>query len=165
MDVMRKRRKHPQPDTKDQRIAELEEQLAHALATIQKLQQQVEALQNKVEELERAGKRQATPFMRRHWVEQPRRPGRKRGQGKFVHRELPQVHQIQETKTAPLQGCPECGGQLRDIHPHEQYVTDIPVVEVKTTRFVTYSGYCRDCRKRVRSRHRSKLRRRRERRA
>ena len=153
MEVMRKRRKHPQPDSKDQRIAELEEQLAHALATIQKLQQQVAALQKKVEELERAGKRQATPFMRRHWVEQPRRPGRKRGQGKFVHRELPQVHQIHETKVAKLQGCPECGGKLRDIHPHEQYVTDIPVVEVHTTRFVTYSGYCRVCHKRVRSRH------------
>ena len=153
MSVMRKRRKHPQTDKKEQRIAELEEQLAQALVTIQKLQQQVEALQNKVEELERAEKRQAAPFMRRHWLEQPRRPGRKRGQGKFVHREMPQVHQIQETKTALLQGCPECGGQLRDIHTHEQYVTDIPVVEVTTTRFVTYSGHCGHCRKRVRSRH------------
>lgn len=153
MMLMRKRRKHPQPNSKDQRIVELEQQLAQALATIQKLEQQVEALQSKVEELERAGKRQAAPFMRRHWVEQPRRPGRKRGQGKFVQRELPQVHQIQETKMAELEGCPECGGELRDIHPHEQYVTDIPMVEVKTTRFVTYSGYCRQCRKRVRSRH------------
>ena len=150
---MRKRRKHPQPALKDERIAELEEQLVQALATIEKLQQQVEALQNKVEELERAGKRQAAPFARRHWVEHPRRPGRKRGQGRFAHRELPQVHQIQETKTAPLEGCPECGGQLRDIHQQEQYVTDIPVVEVKTTHFVTYSGYCGHCRKRVRSRH------------
>lgn len=160
MGVMRKHRKHSQADTKEQRIAELEEQLAQALLIIQKQQKQIERLQQmnqelreRVEELERAGKRQATPFARRHWVEQPRRPGRKRGQGKFVHRELPQVHQIHETKTAPLEGCPECGGQLRDIHAHEQYVTDIPVVEVKTTRFVSYSGYCRTCHKRVRSRH------------
>jgi hypothetical protein len=42
---------------------------------------------------------------------------------------------------------------LKEIHKHEQYVTDIPVVEVKTTRFVTYSGYCRECHKRVRSWH------------
>jgi hypothetical protein len=72
--------------------------------------------------LERAGKRQATPFARRHWVEHPKRPGRKAGKGKFARRELPQVHQIQETKVAKLHGCPECGGKLRDIHKHEQYV-------------------------------------------
>jgi len=153
MRLMRKRRKHPQPDSKDQRVAELEEQLAQALATIQKLQRQVEKLQNKVEELERAGKRQAAPFARRQWVERPKRPGRKRGQGRFTHRELPKVHQVQETKIARLADCPECGGNLREIHQHEQYVTDIPVVEVKTTRFVTYSGYCRVCHKRVRSHH------------
>jgi len=154
---MRKRRKKTTlPDSKDQRIAELEEQLSQALATIQKLQKlekEVEWLQARVEELERAGKRQATPFARRQWVERPKRPGRKAGKGKFVHRELPKVHQIPETKVAKLQGCPGCGGKLREIHNHEQYVTDIPVVEVKTTRFVTYSGYCRACHKRVRSHH------------
>jgi transposase len=160
MAVMRKRRKHPQPDSKDQRIAELEEQLAQALLIIQKQQKQIERLQQmnnelreRVEELERAGKRQAAPFARRHWVERPKRPGRKRGQGKFVHRELPKVHQVHATKEAKLQGCPDCGGKLKEIHTHEQYVTDIPVVEVQTTRFVTYSGYCRACHKRVRSRH------------
>ncbi|HEX6270710.1 MAG TPA: hypothetical protein VFZ43_10765 [Anaerolineales bacterium] len=60
---MSKRRKRTtQPDSKDQRIAELEEQLSQALATIQKLQKlekEVERLQARVEELERAGKRQA----------------------------------------------------------------------------------------------------------
>jgi transposase len=157
MVVMRKRRKkNTQPDSKDQRIAELEEQLSQALATIQKLQKlekEVERLQARVEELERAGKRQATPFARRKWVERPRRAGRKRGQGRFEHRELPKVHQVHETKITKLSGCPDCGGKLREIHQHEQYVTDIPVVEVKTTCFVTYSGYCRACHKRVRSRH------------
>jgi transposase len=86
-------------------------------------------------------------------VEKPRRAGRKAGKGKFARRELPKVHPIQETKVAKLRGCPECGGKLREIHKHEQYVTDIPVVEVQTTCFVTYSGFCRACHKRVRSRH------------
>ena len=154
MAVMRKRRKkNTLPDTKDQRIAELEEQLAQAVLVNQKQQQQIEHLQERVEELERAGKRQAAPFARRQWVARPRRPGRKRGQGKFVHRELPQVLQVHETKVAKLQGCPEWGGKLKEIHTQEQYVTDIPVVEVQTTRFVTYSGYCRACHKRMRSRH------------
>jgi hypothetical protein len=39
------------------------------------------------------------------------------------------------------------------MRKQEQFVTDIPVVKVQTTRFVTYSGYCPECRKRVRSQH------------
>ncbi len=141
------------PDPKDQEIAELKQQLAQALAIIEKLQKQVELLRAEVEELRRAGKRQATPFARRHWVEHPKRPGRKVGKGKFSRRDLPSLKQVHETKVAKLNGCPECGGRLRAIRKHEQFVTDIPIIEVKTTRFLTYSGYCRECHKRVRSRH------------
>jgi len=155
--VMSKRQKrNTHPDPKDQEIAELKQQLAQALATIQRLQkleQEVARLQAEVEELKRAGKRQATPFARRHWVEHPKRPGRKAGKGKFSHRELPSLKQIHETKVAKLHGCPECGSRLREIRKHEQFVTDIPVVEVKTTRFLTYSGWCGRCQKRMRSRH------------
>ncbi|MCJ7432295.1 MAG: hypothetical protein MUO77_02280, partial [Anaerolineales bacterium] len=144
--MSRKRNKNKLPNPKDERIAELEKQLAQALAMIEKLQKEVE-------ELKRAGKRQAAPFARRKLVERPKRSGRKKGQGKFTHRAKPTIKQITETKTARLHGCPECGGKVREIHQHEQYVTDIPVIEVKTTRFITYSGYCRECHKRVRSRH------------
>lgn len=152
--MMRKRRNKPTlPDTKDQRIAELEQQLEQALATIQRLQRQVELLQAEVEELKRAGKRQATPFARRKWVEQPKRPGRKAGQGAFAHRAKPTIQQVKETKTARLHGCPGCGGKLREFRKHEQYVSDIPVVQVKVTRFVSYSAYCSKCHRRVRSQH------------
>lgn len=149
--MSRKRNKKQLPNhqlskTKDEQIAELEKQLAQALALIQKLQ-------TEVEELKRAGKRQAAPFARRKLEERPKRPGRKKGQGQFAHRAKPTIRQITETKTAKLHGCPECGGRVREIRKHEQYVTDIPVVEVKTTHFITYSGYCRGCHKRVRSRH------------
>jgi len=63
------------------------------------------------------------------------------------------LKQVHETKEAKLHGCPECGGRLREIRKHEQFVTDIPMIEVKTTRFITYSGYCGRCQKRVRSHH------------
>lgn len=141
------------PDPKDQEIAELKQQLAQALATIQKLQKQVELLQAEVEELKRAGKRQATPFARRHWVEHPRRPGRKAGKGRFVHRERPSLKEVNETKTAKLPGCPECGGKLRQRRKHEQFMIDLPAVQPVITRFVTYSGYCSHCHKRMRSWH------------
>lgn len=140
-------------DPKDQEIGELKQQLAQALATIQKLQKQVELLQAEVEELRRAGKRQATPFARRHWVEHPKRPGRKAGKGKFARREKPRLKEVKETKRVSLAGCPECGGKLRERRQHEQFVIDLPEVQPDITRFVTYSGYCSHCHKRMRSWH------------
>jgi transposase len=149
-----KRNKPSQPSTKDQRIAELEEQLIQALKAIEKLKKQNELLHSEVEELKRAGKRQATPFARRKLVERPKRPGRKAGQGKFSRREQPVPKRVDKTKRARLHGCPQCGSRLSDIHKHEQFVSDIPkIIKPVITRFVTYSGYCGDCHQRVRSRH------------
>jgi transposase len=158
--MSRKRNQNSQPSTKDQRIGELELELVRERATNQRLQvnnlrlqKLLERLQAEVEELQRAGKRQAAPFARRKRVEHPKKPGRKAGQGKFVRREKPAPKQVNETKVAKLHGCPQCGSRLREIHKHEQYVTDIPVVVPLITRYVTYSGYCVDCHKRVRSQH------------
>lgn len=155
----RKRHTHT-PETKDPQGPDLKEQLSQALELNRTLQKQIERLeqmvqqqQEEIEYLKRIGKRQAAPFARRHWVEKPKRPGRKAGQGKFAHRELPKVVKISETKEAKLCGCPECGGRLQAIRKQEQFVMDIPVVEVQTTHFVTYSGYCTSCHKRVRSQH------------
>jgi transposase len=153
MRMSKQRNKNTPSFTRDQEIAELKEQLRQALVAIEKLKKQNELLRTKVEELERAGKRQAAPFARRKLVEQRKRPGRKAGQGKFAHRAKPSPKEVNETKVARLHGCPECGGKLREIHKHEQYEVDIPPVEPVITRFVNYSGYCGECKKRVRSRH------------
>ena len=151
--MSKRRNKNSLPDPKDERIAELEQQLSQALAVVQKQQKPIERLQAEVEELRRAGKRQAAPFSRRKRVEHPKRPGRKAGQGKFEHREKPSLKQVNETKISKLQGCPECGSKLREIRKHEQFVADIPEVQPLITRYVTYSGYCSHCCQRVRSRH------------
>ena len=82
--MSKRRNKNKLPDPKDRRIAELEQQLVQALATIEKLERQAHLLQTEVEELKRAGKRQAAPFARRQRVEHPKRAGRKVGQGRFV---------------------------------------------------------------------------------
>jgi transposase len=155
-----KRKQNPQPSTKEQRIAELELELVRERANNQslrihneRLQKLLERLQAEVEELQRAGKRQAVPFARRKLVEHPKKPGRKAGQGKFARRKQPVPQKIDKTKVAKLHGCPQCGSRLREIHQHEQYVTDIPVVVPIITRYVTYSGFCTDCHKRVRSQH------------
>ena len=149
-----KRNKPSQPSTKAERIAELEAELMREHALNQRLQKQLERLQVEVEELKRAGKRQAAPFARRKLVEHPKRAGRKAGQGKFSRREQPAPKRVDETKRARLHGCPQCGSRLRDIHKHEQFVSDIPkIIKPVITRYVTYSGYCGDCHQRVRSRH------------
>ena len=148
-----KRNKPTQPSTKEQRIAELEAELAREHALNQRLQKQLERLQVVVEELKRAGKRQAAPFARRKLVEHPKKAGRKAGQGKFSRREQPAPKRVDETKRAKLHGCPQCGSRLSDIHEHEQFVADIPKIRPIITRYVTYSGYCGGCHQRVRSRH------------
>src|SRR5512147_417088 len=149
----RKRHSHSPEKKEDPRITELLELNQKLQKQNERLQEMVQRQQEEIEYLKRIGKRQAAPFARRHWVEKPRRPGRKAGKGKFAHRELPKVVKISETKEARLHGCPECGNRLQAIRKHQQFVTDIPVVEVKTTQFVTYSGYCSACHRRVRSHH------------
>jgi len=158
---------HLSPDLKDRRIAELERQLAEALAKIERLQAgnaelerrltealaKIKVLQAENEALKRAGKRQATPFARRKRVAEPKKPGRKAGQGKFAHREKPTPEQVQETKVAELCNCPECGGELVDIREHEQFEIDIPEVKLVVRRYVSYSGSCPRCRKRMRMNH------------
>ncbi len=148
----------PQPSSKDQRIAELELELIRERAKVQRLQvdqlrlqRLLEQLQEQVEAMKREGLRQATPFARRKRVEVRKRPGRKAGVGTFRRREKPK--RVDRTKKARLHGCPECGGRLKEIRRHEQVVTDIPPVRPVTTRYLTFSGYCESCQRRVRSHH------------
>ena len=101
---------------KDQRIAELELELIRERARNQRLQvnnlrlqKLLERLQAEVEELQRAGKRQAAPFARRKLVAHRKKAGRKAGQGKFARREKPTLKQVNETKVTELHSCPKCG--------------------------------------------------------
>ena len=149
-----------QPSSKDQQIVELELELVRQRATLQRLQvdnmrlqRLLEKLQEENEALKREGKRQATPFARRKRVEVRKTPGRKAGQGVFRRREKPTPEQVDRTKQARLHGCPECGEKLKEIHRHEQYVADIPPIRPVITRYVTESGYCPTCKRRVRSHH------------
>ena len=141
------------PDPKDERIAELENQLTQALATIGKLQEQVRELQEEVENQKRAGKRQATPFSRQKKAKKPKKRGRRAGRGEFNHKEKPTPEEADETKEEPLSCCQDCGGGLRDMKEHEHYEVDIPPVKPVVTRYVNHSGYCGHCKKRVRSQH------------
>ena len=136
----------PAPDPRDVRVAELEAQLRQRDALIEELRQ-------RIAELERTAKRQATPFARKQRKENPKRPGRKAGQGRFTSRARPTPDQVTETKEQALAVCPICGGPMTDVKDHEQFVVDIPAVQPTVTRYLTHSGQCAQCDQRVRSRH------------
>ncbi len=87
-------------------MAELETQLRQRDALIEQLQQRVTELEQRLAELERAAQRQATPFARRRRKENPKRAGRKAGQGRFTSRARPTPDQVAETKEQPLEACP-----------------------------------------------------------
>lgn len=143
----------PTEDPRDRRIADLEALLAQRDQRLAVLEQQIADLQGPLAEAARAAKRQATPFARRARKAQPQKPGRKKGEGRFARRALPRPEQVQATKEAPLSACPGCGGDLTDRRCPEQFEVEIPPVQPVITRFLTESGYCPSCHKRVHSAH------------
>jgi len=138
-------------------IAELREELAGANAATAELAGEIERLKGLLEEAQRAGKRQATPFRRR--VEQrsqaPKRPGRKAKQGVWKHQRQPSEAEkaAAETQTSELPQCPCCDDPLVERRTHERFEWDIPPVVPVLTRFVSESGYCHRCGRRYESRH------------
>lgn len=109
-------------------------------------------MEQKVLEATRVSKRQAAPFSRNQPKEKPKKPGRPDGHEAAL-RPPPAPQQITETIDVPLDRCPCCGGPVEDWQTHEQVVTDLPQVQPVTKQYITHSGFCRRCRKRVRSRH------------
>jgi hypothetical protein len=133
-------------DPRDQRIQELEAENA-------RLRQLIEALQDRVEALERAAARQAAPFRRRDQDRKPpdqhQPPGRKPGHPPAQRPEPPHIDDQVEMR---LEGCPHCGGPVTEVHPCEQIIEDLPPVRPRVTRLITYTGRCRRCGE-VRSTH------------
>jgi hypothetical protein len=101
----------------------------------------------------RRGRRQTAPFSRDEPKPDPKPPGRRPGQGQFTRRQLPPEEEIQRTVEVPLERRPNCGGALQERSWQEQIQVDLPEVKPLSVRFRTQSGYCPQCRRRVRSRH------------
>ena len=137
-----------------------EELVALILKQAAALEQQaarIAALQAKVEELTRSGKRQAAPFSKGTRVKDPKRPGRKPGQGIFKRREAPAPEQLSEPPVeVPVAepACPACGGELAFDHGEEASITDLPeVIKPRVRLFRVAVHRCTGCGVTVRGRH------------
>jgi transposase len=134
------------------------------LALVAQLQQQVVDLTATVEELraenshlQRGAKRQAAPFSRGTRTRQPKRPGRKPGQGTFSFRQAPSPEEITEPPVdvpVILEACPGCGGQLEQERVDFAYVTDLPPLpQPRVTRYRVWVCRCTGCGRKVRGGH------------
>lgn len=118
------------------------------------LRKEIAELRRIIEELRRAGRRQAGPFSKGPPQRKPKRPGRKPGNeyGTQISRSEPE--RIDETYPAELPAaCPHCGGAcVIETHTADQFQTEI-VTTVVHRKFVVHVGQCGTCRQRVQGRH------------
>src|SRR6266581_8455777 len=123
--------------------------------TVKRLQARVDALTAQVEELRRAGKRQAAPFSRDRPSSSPRRPGRKAGAAYGRHGRRPVPGRVDRVVAVGLpDACPWCGGELRVERVACQDQEDLP--PPRQTEVCCYEvavGRCRSCRRRIQPRH------------
>lgn len=126
-------------------------------AEVVRLRALAERLERRLEELERAGKRQAAPFSKGEPDPDPKPPGRRpgRGYGRKGHRPPPPPERIDETHEAELPPeCPDCGGRLRETRVVAQYQAELPSRPIYR-QFNVHLGECvaPGCGRRVQGRH------------
>jgi transposase len=139
---------------KTEQLLELVRQL---IAENEKLRTENAQLRAEIEELKRKNARQAAPFSKNKRKKNPKRPGRKPGQGPFNNRPAPP----EESYSAPPvdvpvteSNCPACGGELGEETEEIVTNTEIPPApkpEVKAYRVKIRA--CCQCQRNVRGRH------------
>jgi TolA-binding protein len=108
-------------------VAQLQRQVRALQAQVAQLATDNQELRVEVERLTRQSKRQATPFSKRTRSDQPRRPGRKPGEGTFSFRQAPRPEEITEPAVnvpRTLEFCPRCGGKLKEQRAAFAYITE-----------------------------------------
>jgi transposase len=129
-------------------------QLQHKLI---ELEASVLDLRAEVDRLTREKKRQAAPFSKGTRAQQPKRPGRKPGEGTFSFRQAPRPEEITELPVnVPLiqESCPACGGELAEERTDFAYVTELPPLpRPQVTQYRVSVCRCTSCGRQVRGEH------------
>jgi transposase len=121
------------------------------------LEASVQGLRAEVDRLNRKNKGQAAPFSKGTRIRQPKRPGRKPGQGTFSLRQTPRPEEITESPVdvpVTLECCPRCGGKLAEQRVDFAYISDLlPLPQPKVTQYRVGVCQCPGCGRRVRGQH------------
>jgi transposase len=119
---------------------------------VARLEAELQALKELLENTQRRGKRQATPFSKGEPKAAPKTPGRKAGHP-AAHRAIPE--KVDRTEEAPLPPtCPDCGGAVVEDAVQTQYQIDVPrPIPVSVTQFNLHVGHCAACGQRLQGRH------------
>lgn len=127
-------------------VESLLEIIAQLRTENEELRQALKEAWARIEELERAGKRQAAPFGKDEQQKIPpdkyKKRGRKKGH-RGANRPIPDKvdHQV----VVPLPGCPQCGGAVDNLRPVTQYIEELPEIKPVVTRLTTFQGTCPCC--------------------
>ena len=123
---------------------------------VSQLRVQLTAALAEIDRLKRSGKRQATPFSKPERAAQPKKPGRKRGQGPFTRRQAPAPETYTREVQVPVTetSCADCGGALAAAAVETVTTTDLPaVVTLEVTAFHLETCCCTECGRRVWATH------------
>jgi len=129
-----------------ERIGELERENAE-------LRQALSAALARIDELERAGKRQAAPFGKEPAQKIPPAQQKQRGRPKgHPGANRPRPPEVHREIVEPLECCPHCRGSVGNLRPITQYIEELPEIKPEVTRLTTFQGTCGCCGE-VHSRH------------
>lgn len=117
---------------------------------IEDLQRTIGELRNEIEQLRRGGKRQAAPFSKGKLVQNPKRPGRKPGQGPFARRQAPPTEPTATIMASAPECCPHCGGGLEPEGEEVATMIDLPQPRPVITAYRVPVCRCGRCGKTVR---------------
>lgn len=121
------------------------------LALVKDLLRQNAELRVELEELKRNQHRQAAPFSKNKSKPDPKKPGRKVGQGLFTNRLAPVQTATETIATHLAECCPDCGGSLEQVGEELATITELPVnPQPVVTAYRVSVCRCRKCGKRVR---------------
>ena len=136
-----------------ERVRRLEKQVAELQGQVADRDRRIAELEGQLEEAHRGAKRQAAPFSKGEPKEDPKRPGRKRGEGYGRQAVRPIPAKVDESFHTPCpRACP-CGGRVKPRREFSLYEVDIPPVQPRVRQFVNGYGECLRCGRRVSARH------------
>ncbi len=135
----------------------LREENVRLAALIADLQEKLSAALAENERLRSGGKGSAAPFSKGKPKQNPQKPGRKPGQGKFTNRpapDYPRCDVTDATAAVDTPVCPDCGGEWGLPEYEEASTIDLPEMpQPKVKRFVVEKRRCTCCSRVLRGTH------------